>query len=155
METVFWRKCIYVVVKPWQWLDGTWCLPTARVSTFSWFRTSLTTMLFCKGVHRQHKTEWQYFVRWRSLCSSFPWKIVFRALPSTTSPIMGFGSPTVVQENGSLKPKIRHIFLGITRPFCTSSNMISSSDSQVSCGKKNSWISCEATWHCKQEFFCY
>lgn len=135
-DRVFWRKCIYVV-KHWQGLDGTWCSPTARVNTFSWFRTSLTTMLFCKGVHRQHKTEWLYFVSWRNLCSSCPWKIVFRAFPSTTSPITGFGSPVVDQENGILKPKILHIFLGITRPFCTSSNMISSSDSQVSYGKNS------------------
>ena len=44
-------------------------LPIARVMTFSLFRTSLTTMLFCSGVERQQSTERQLRATARNLSS--------------------------------------------------------------------------------------
>lgn len=54
---------------------GLWILtlysPMARVMTFSLFRTSLTTMLFCSGVERQQRTERQLRATARNLSSKF------------------------------------------------------------------------------------
>lgn len=86
-------------------------------------------MLFCRGVHRQHRTEWLYFVSSRNLFSSSPWKMVLRVLPSTTRPIDGV---TVVGKENSLMPKTFHVVCELTWAFFTSSNVISNSDSQVS-----------------------
>lgn len=43
--------------------------PMARVMTFSLFRTSLITMLFCSGVERQQSTDRQLRATARNLSS--------------------------------------------------------------------------------------
>ena len=68
-------------------------VPMDRVMALSLSRTSLTNMLFCSGVERQHRTERQYRVNSRNLSSSFPWKMAFSVFPSMTNPTSGAAAP--------------------------------------------------------------
>ena len=70
-------------------------VPMERVVTPSLPRTSLTNMLFCSGVARQHRTERQYRLSSRNFSSSFPWKMAFSVFPSMTSPTSGAAAPEV------------------------------------------------------------
>lgn len=70
-------QSISKVFQPWAQIEhksaSKWILnfylPMARVMTFSLFRTSLTTMLFCSGVERQQSTERQLRATARNLSS--------------------------------------------------------------------------------------
>lgn len=70
-------------------------VPMERVMALSLSRTSLTNMLFCSGVERQHRTERQYRVNSRNFSSSFPWKMAFSVFPSMTNPTSGAAAPEV------------------------------------------------------------
>lgn len=50
-----------------------WCgyLPMARVMALSLLLTSFTTMLFCRGVERQQRTDRHCLARKRNLSSRF------------------------------------------------------------------------------------
>ena len=49
-------------------------LPMARVMALSLLLTSFTTMLFCRGVERQQRTDRHCLARKRNLSSRFFWR---------------------------------------------------------------------------------
>lgn len=84
-----------------------WWVPMERVMTLSFSRTSLTIMLFWRGVERQHRTDWQYWVNSRNFFSSFPWKMALSVFPSMTNPTSGAAAPEAggVVLKGRWNPK--------------------------------------------------
>lgn len=115
-------------------------LPMESVMTFNLFRTSLTTMLFCRGVARQHKTDRQCLVSSKNFVSRPPWKITFNVLPSITSPTSGraISCSGTVCDLCLLK---RRFFFFSGEIFLTSSRVQSIMDSQVSYNTKNILLS--------------
>lgn len=79
-------------------------VPMDRVITLSCLRTSLTTMLFCSGVERQHSTERQSRASSRNRSSRPPCRIMSSVLPSITSPNSGPGLSEAGKDVG-IKPK--------------------------------------------------
>lgn len=105
-----------------------------RVMTLSCLRTSLTTMLLCSGVVRQHSTERQCCASASSFSSSPPWKMMFRVCPSITSPNLGLGASGAEGVVGMM-PKSFLFGLSRSQFFFTSSRVKFKRDSQVSCEK--------------------
>lgn len=109
-------------------------VPMDRVITFRCLRTSLTTMLLCSGVARQHSTERQCRASARNFSSSPPWKMMLSVCPSTTSPNSGLGA-SETEEDVGMMPKSFLCDLSYSEFFFTSSRVKFKRDSQVSCEK--------------------
>lgn len=115
-------------------------LPMESVMTFNLSRTSLTTILFCRGVARQHKTDRQCFVSSKNFASKPPWKITLNVLPSITSPTSGLAiSVSGAVWDLCLLKRLLFFFSG--EIFLISSKVQSIIDSQVSYNAKKKQIS--------------